>query len=188
MKKIIVGVTGTIGAGKDTVAKYFEEVLGFTHHSLSEILHDEADRRGMEQTRDTWFKLGNEIRAEFGTGELARRLVEKVNKEKAEKVILTSIRTPGEVEVIREAWSNFYFLGVDAPIELRYERVQGRGNLADDVTLDKFRAQEGREFATEGSGQQLGNTMAMADIIVQNEGTIEELQTQLSAVFDEVSA
>ena len=43
--RMIVGLTGTLGAGKDSVAEMLLE-HGFTYHSLSDIIRDQMKREG----------------------------------------------------------------------------------------------------------------------------------------------
>lgn len=180
---IVIGITGTIGAGKDTVAEYLMNKHDFVHYSLSDILRDKAAARGFEATRDNLAQIGNEIRTQHGTGELARRLVEKVNQAGDERVILTSIRTPGEVSILKKAWPRLYMLAVDAPIELRYERISKRGKRADEVSFEQFKAQELREFATDGPGQQLGKTIDLADKTVNNDSSLDDLYKQVDEII-----
>lgn len=48
---MIIGITGTFAAGKDTVADYLKE-KGFEHFSLGEELTDIANERGLAVSRD----------------------------------------------------------------------------------------------------------------------------------------
>ena len=53
---MIIGLTGSYGAGKDTVADYLK-AKGFGYHSLSDILRGELVRSGQSITRESLINL-----------------------------------------------------------------------------------------------------------------------------------
>ena len=180
---LIVGITGTSAAGKDTAASYLVDKKGFVHFSLSDILRDEAEKRGWEQNRDNWIKLGKEIREKYGVGELSRRVIKKIKDQGLDKVVVTSIRNPGEIDAFREETDNFHLIAIDAPQRLRFERAKARGNLADEVDFQTFVRQEEKEMATSGPGQQLGVCMSMADFEIINDKELPDFYQQLDEVL-----
>ena len=62
---MIIGITGTLGAGKTTVAIYLES-KGFIYRSVRSFITEEVHRRSIAVTRDTLVQVGNEIRAQHG--------------------------------------------------------------------------------------------------------------------------
>ncbi len=87
---------------------------------------------------------------------------------------MDSIRNPGEVAVLRTL-KRFVLLGIDAPQPLRFQRSVRRGRLGDGATLEEFARKEERENSTTEAGQQLLATLALADRVVDNDGTMEDL-------------
>ena len=69
----------------------------------------------------------------------------------------------------------FVLLGIDAPQPLRFQRSLRRGRLGDGATLEEFARKEDRENSRTEAGQQLLATLALADRVVNNDGTIKEL-------------
>ena len=59
----IIGITGTIGAGKGTIVDYLVKEKGYVHYSVREFLAEEVKRRGLEVNRDTLTEVGNDLRA-----------------------------------------------------------------------------------------------------------------------------
>ena len=59
----IIGITGTLGAGKGTIVDYLKEHYGYRHYSVRGYLIEEAQRRGMELNRDTFVVVANDLRA-----------------------------------------------------------------------------------------------------------------------------
>ena len=62
---MIIGITGTLGAGKGTIVGFLKE-RGFSHYSVREFLIEEINRRGLEANRDSMILVANDLRANFG--------------------------------------------------------------------------------------------------------------------------
>lgn len=148
----------------------FLAARGFAVCSLSDAVRDEATRRGLDHGRDSLIRVGVELRTEGGPGALARRIMPRLRR----RSVVDSIRNPGEVAVLRTL-KRFVLLGIDAPQPLRFQRSILRGRLGDGATLEEFARKEARENSTTEAGQQLLATLALADRVVINDGTIEEL-------------
>ena len=148
----------------------FLAARGFAVHSLSDVVREEAARRGLDHSRDSLIRVGVEMRTEGGPGALARRVLSRLRG----RAVVDSIRNPGEVEVLRTL-PRFVLLGIDAPQPLRFQRSLRRGRLGDGATLEEFARKEDRENSRTEAGQQLLATLALADRVVNNDGTIKEL-------------
>jgi dCMP deaminase len=173
---MMIGISGTNGAGKTTTAEYLKK-KGYAYYSCSDILRDILREKGEEITRDNLRELGNKIRKEYGNSELAKRLFKKIgNTEQSENVIIDSLRHTDEINVFRNFGDKFKLIFIDAPVEIRYERVRERKRADDFVSFDKFKSDEEKEMNTEGAGQQLGLCKEAADVLIINEGTMNELQ------------
>ncbi|MBI2107815.1 AAA family ATPase [Candidatus Woesearchaeota archaeon] len=69
---MIIGLTGKNASGKGEAAAYLKK-KGFEYHSLSDILREEATKRGIEHARENLINLGNELRSQFGPNYLAKK-------------------------------------------------------------------------------------------------------------------
>ncbi len=58
---MIIGITGTSGAGKGTVVDYLLK-KGFKHYSVRDFLTEEILKRGLEPNRDNMIFVANELR------------------------------------------------------------------------------------------------------------------------------
>ena len=152
----------------------FLSAHGFAIHSLSDVVRDEATRQGLDHTRDSLIATGVRLRSEGGAGALARKILPRLQGPSA----VDSIRSPGEVAVLR-ALPRFVLLGVDAPQAIRFERSRLRGREGDGATPEEFAAKEARENTTTEAGQQLLATLALADLVVDNNGSIEDLHRKV---------
>jgi dephospho-CoA kinase len=173
----LVGLTGTNGAGKGEVASFFEK-RGYTYYSLSDLIREELQKKGEEPTRDNLIKIGNALRKKSGADILARRVMRKVR----DKAVIDSIRNPKEVEYLKKQ-KNFILIAVDAPAAMRYERVKKRGRQESASTLQEFIQKEEEERSDSEKEQQLQNCMRMADVVVTNDGTLEDLHRKLKEML-----
>ena len=172
-KADIIGLTGTNGAGKGEAASFFM-ANGYAYFSLSDIIREELRKENREVTRDSMIRMGNDMRRKFLPDILARRAAEKIEG----KTVIDSIRNPHEVNFLRNQ-GNFILLSIDAPVEIRFERVKMRGREESAASLQEFMAKEAEEMGTEETGQQLLACMDLADHAIINDGTLEDLRNQL---------
>ncbi|MFC1732484.1 AAA family ATPase [candidate division KSB1 bacterium] len=177
---MIIGLTGTNGAGKGTVADILKE-KGFEYHSLSDIIREETRNRGLDENRDNLIAIGNELREKEGPGTLAIRTLKKFEVQDR-NFIVDSIRNPSEIEELKKNKS-FKLIAVDAPIELRYNRIKGRNRASDFVSFEKFKEQEESELKGGETSQQLVVCMQMADFNITNELTIDDLKKKVEDVL-----
>lgn len=182
-KKTIIGVTGTLASGKDTVADHISKNYNIKSYSTSDEVRYEATKRGVDHTRASLVEVANSIRAEFGLGELAKRALERVTADDQISLI-TGIRNTGEVKYLKEN-SNFLLISIDGPIEVRYERAKQRGRIGDGTTFEDFRVSEERELSNKEVGEhgiELLPCMRMADFFIINDGSLDELKTRVDEV------
>ncbi|MDD8031526.1 MAG: AAA family ATPase [Acidobacteriota bacterium] len=169
----LIGLTGTNGAGKGEVAAFFQK-KGYDYVSLSDIIREELRARGLEASRDNLIACGNELREKFGADILARRATKKIKG----PTVIDSIRNSREIEYLRSL-GDFILIAVDAPIEIRFERVKKRGRDESAVTLEEFRKKEELEKSTEENSQQLEACLKLADLTIINDGQLEQLWAKL---------
>ena len=172
----LIGLTGTNGSGKGEAAAYFKK-KGYAYFSLSDVIRDALRNDGKEDTRDNLIEKGNELRKKYGPDILARLAMEKVE----DKTVIDSIRNPSEVKYLRKE-KEFILLAIDAPVELRYERVKRRGRQESASTLEEFIKKEEEEMTDSEKEQQLHSCMKMADFIIMNDGTLEDLYLKLEEI------
>ena len=159
----------------------FLAARGFAVHSLSDVVREAAAAGGLAPSRDNLIATGVRLRSAEGPGVLAARILPRL----AGRAVVDSIRGPAEVAVLRTL-PVFVLIGVDAPMPLRFERSRLRGRLGDGATLEEFERQEERENASAETGQQLRRTLALADRVLLNDGTIADLHARAGALFEEI--
>lgn len=181
---MIIGITGTLGAGKGTVVEYLK-TKGFTHYSVRDFLNEEIVGRGLISNRDVMLATANDLRAMHGAGYIAEQLMERASKSKNHAVI-ESVRSVGEAEYIRERGGVLW--AVDADIKTRYGRITKRMSETDKVSFEKFQADEAAEFTNiDASKPNLKKLIEMADAVFQNNGSQAELYQQVEAALQKAA-
>jgi len=183
---IIIGITGTLGAGKGTIVDYLVKKKGFAHFSVRKFLLEKIRESGMPENRDSMFNLANELRAEHGPSYVVDQLYEEAKKS-GKNSIIESIRTTGEIASLKKK-GTFYFFAVDADPPIRYDRIQLRKSETDSVTFETFRQNEQRESVSSDPGvQNLEACIREADFVFLNKGTMEELYHQIDSVLKKLN-
>ncbi len=177
---VIVGITGTLGAGKGTVVDYLVREKKFAHFSVREYLREELEKRDIPVNRDSLTAIANSIRSKYGASFIAEALIKKA-KERGDDCVIESIRTPGEVEALRKEEA-FFLLAVDADPRIRYKRIRFRNSETDRVTFQTFIMNEEREMHTSDPNKQnLAACIGSADHIIRNDGSLEDLHKRTEA-------
>lgn len=174
----IIGITGTLGAGKGTIVDYLVRKKGFSHFSVRQYLTEVIEKQGLPLNRDSMFRVANELRSKQNPAFIIQELYKKAQTQGADAVI-ESIRTPGEVEFLKQQ-DNFILLAVDADPKIRFERIKNRRSSTDHIDFRTFIENEDREMSsTDPNNQNIRKCIEMADIVLSNNGTIEELYRQV---------
>jgi dephospho-CoA kinase len=182
---IIIGITGTLGAGKGTVVEYLIEKHNFTHFSVREFIAEVITAAGHDVNRDTLTHTANALREQHGPGYIIEELYKKASKT-SENCIIESIRTPGEITTLRKH-KGFVLLAVDADIHIRYNRIVIRNSETDRIDLETFKSNEEREMHSKDPNRQnLSECIKNADYIIRNDGTIDELQQKTEEILNEI--
>jgi len=175
---MIIGITGTYCAGKDTAACILEK-KNFIHISISDILKQYCVSHGKEATRENLTEIGNSLRKEYGAGILGKLALDGMQQGK--NYVVTSIRNPNEVIELRRA-KDFFLIKLDAPLELRYERFKKRHDRIKDkniTTKREFIKREESEKSNDAKGLQLHKVFELADATIFNDKDEKHLQKQL---------
>lgn len=171
---MIIGITGTDGAGKGTVVDYLVRQKGFEHYQARALILEEIARRGVADDRNQMRLVGNDLRRLHGNDYIIRTFLERARENGAKNVIIDSLRAVAEAETLKNAGG--IVLAVDADQRLRYERVQKRRSSSDQVTFEQFRDHEELEKNDpDPHGMQKQKVMEMADHTIYNDNHLEEL-------------
>ena len=183
---MIIGITGTDGAGKGTVVEYLKE-NDFVHYSSRDFLVKEIKKQGLEVTRNEMRLMGNKMRAAHGNEFIAKRAYELIRENNVKNAVVESIRAQAEAEYIKKHGG--ILLAVDADPIIRFKRVQARRSESDQVDYKTFLAHEELEKNDpDPNGMQKAKVMEMADYTILNNGTITELLESAKQLLEALNA
>lgn len=181
---MIIGVTGTNGAGKGTIVDYLVQ-KGFKHYSASEFITEEIERRGLPVNRDSMRLVANDLRKTYNPAYLFESLYQLAVKNGGDAV-LEAPRAIAEGKFLKD--NGVTLIAVDADRTVRYSRISKRGSVKDNVSFGQFSAQEDRELsATETHDMNILGVMKMADFTLSNNGSPEELRVQVDKVLKKIT-
>ena len=180
---MIIGITGSLGGGKGTVVEYLRSKHNFAHYSSSDLLVTILEERGEVVDRDGMNRIANELRAENSAGVPAENYKRYEAEDGESDVIFESIHSVPESDFIKSIGG--IMIGITASPEVRYERILARGSVKDNISREKFIEQQQREEAgsDDPNKSNIFDAIAEADFVIENNGTLEELQAQVDQIL-----
>ena len=182
---MIIGLTGTLGAGKGSVADILVRDYGFEKIVFSDWLKQQMKKQGLELTRKGIQDFADGLRKEFGVNALAVKVIEMMQPGK--RYVIDGFRNPGEVLEFRKL-PEFMLLGMDAPFSLRAQRMIARARADDPKTLEDFKVMEDRDkgIGQADYGQQMLACYDMADRYLLNDTSFEELMVRVKDLMEDL--
>lgn len=182
---IVIGVTGTLGAGKGTVAQYLVS-KGFKHFSVRDYLTKILLEEKKPVNRETMLALANGLREKYGFSYITDKVFEEAEKSK-HNAIIESFRHPDEIKSLQNK-SNFYLFSVDAPIKTRYLRIKKRASATDKINFEEFKKQEERETKNKSNfASNLFESMKLANFKFENNGTEKALYKKIDMALKKIN-
>jgi dephospho-CoA kinase len=183
MKKVVIGLTGEMGAGKDTFCQHIQKISNQPvfcfkfSDSLSEVLRIFFNDVSREDQQ--WLAIN--LRERFGKDILAKAMKKKIDNISEGLIVLNGIRYTEEFDMIKEAGGNIIYITADS--KTRWQRVQARGEKKDDnAPYEKFL--ELNKAATEILIPEIGRK---ADHKIDNNGSLDDFYKQIDNVFNKIN-
>jgi dephospho-CoA kinase len=167
--KTIIGVTGPIGSGKDTVADYIAKKLGIPVFEISKYIKDKIREAGLPINRTNTMNFGKQISKEEGPDSIAKLYLSQMG----DMAVFSGFRQPPQLDYL-EKNANLILIAVDADPKLRHDRVMARGTVEEFPQLDSFLAHEQEENSGD-SPMRLFDCMARAKYKILNNSDLAAL-------------
>jgi len=154
------------------------------HYVYSDILREIAKQRRIEPTRANLQKLGNDVKKASGNqGILSRRLLDNI---KTDKVVVDGIRNVDEIVELKKG-KKAYIIGVIASQRVRFKRLRKRSREGDPINFSEFKRLDNFENRGKTRGQEINKCLKLADYIINNNGTLEQLQHKAEEIIMAIS-
>ena len=169
-------ITGLMRSGKDFVAHYIINKYNYIQLNMSDVIKDELIEQGREPTKMNMSILADEWRKLHGKDIVMRKTLEKA--ENHDKVIITGIRSPEELDYLQNNTKRFKLIAIQASREIRYNRRSEK----DPQTPEEFFERDERDILFKG----LGKVMEKADYNIKNEGPLEDIYLQIDSIIERI--
>ncbi|HEY0964814.1 MAG TPA: AAA family ATPase [Candidatus Paceibacterota bacterium] len=174
---MIIGITGSFGAGKGYVADYLVKKKGFAHFSARSLITKEIEKRGLPVNRDSMIEVANDLRKQGGSTYIFERLVDEAKNHGGDAVV-ESVRAVAEARYIKAEGG--VVLGIDADPKIRYERIVRRGSETDHVSFEEWREQEIKESNPDDpTKQDIFGALRESDFVIMNVDSTNALEAKV---------
>lgn len=173
-----IGLVGGIASGKTTISKMFER-FGFTIISLSDFIKEEIKAKNLEMmSRDVYFDTANAMRRQNGNHIIAQMAINKIVQDDPPCFLIDGIRVVEEVTLLREAFTDFFLIGINTSLEERLRRIQLRQREIDAIQIEKILKDISRESSDGAQVCQLDLVLQMCDMHINGAMALEEIRDE----------
>ena len=181
----ILAVVGMSGSGKSVVVDYLTG-KGYPKVYFGGMIYKEMEKRGIARTEDgeSEKKFREEIREKEGKDWVVRQVIAETRdliSAGQKRIILDGVYSWTEYRILKHEFPKcLTFVGVVVDKKVRYGRVKKRQVRP----LDEQEIR-GRDIA-EIENLEKGGPIAAADYYILNNGTIEDVHTDVDAILKKV--
>ncbi len=174
MKLIIT--TGMPGAGKEEFLLAASD-SGIPFLRMGDIVREYHAKRSEEDKDLSVGQLANLDRQRYGFDIWAKRALEKMY---GDIFMIDGCRSMDEVRAYRNITDDVNIVGIFASPKTRYDRLVKRGREDAPKNIEEFHERDNREL-----GWGLGETMALADVMIINESSLDEFKDNVRKLMEE---
>lgn len=178
----VIGIVGLPGSGKSEAAAVARE-MDIPVVTMGDVVRAETEDRGLDPASDHG-AVAQAMRDESGLSAIADRSLPIIESEleDADVVLVDGIRSGHEVAVFEEAFGDdFTLVEVDAPFEIREERLADRGRDTDESAGGESLAE--RDERERGFG--MDEAIAAADVTIENTDSLEAFRDRVRTLLEE---
>lgn len=174
----LIAFVGLPASGKSEAASV-ARIMKIPVVSMGDAVREEAARRGLAPTDENIGGTGSALRREEGMDAIAKRCVPVVCAQSSNVVVIDGTRNIEEVNYFKKQFGkDFKLIAIQAPFELRLERVKKRARSDDMTGIEELRRRDERE-----KGWGLDKALAIADMTIDNTRSIDEFKEEIKGLF-----
>jgi dephospho-CoA kinase len=175
MPKVFV-LTGMPGAGKEEFVKVAQKD-GYSVIRMGDVVRLEAEKRRVIMDDRGVGGFASSERQAHGPGIWAERCLPLLGPG---HVVIDGSRSVAEIEVFRTALGKgVRLVAVHTSPDRRFDRLRSRGRYDAPHTRQEFRERDEREL-----GWGLGSLIALADVMIVNESSLDEFHAKAKEELD----
>lgn len=176
----VIGTVGLPGSGKGEAATVARE-NGIPVVTMGDVVRQETADRGLDPSKDHG-SVAKALREEHGPAAIAERSLPMIadRLEDHETVLVDGIRSDTEVDVFESEFGDaFTLVSIEAPFEVRAERIDARGrDLGEDDGGEALATRDERE-----RGFGMDDAMARADVVIDNTDSLEAYHDRIERII-----
>lgn len=178
MKKVIA-IVGMPGSGKSEAGVFFKE-KGWEVLRFGSVIDEGLQSEGLPWNAENNIYYREKIRKELGMAAVAIKMLPKIDAaiQSNKEIVLDGLYSWEEYTMLKEKFPNLFLLCIYASPAIRYERLSTRKERP--FTYEDARVRD----LTELQNLNKGAPIAMADYLIKNEGTKEELDRELQVFLE----
>jgi dephospho-CoA kinase len=175
----IIAFTGMPASGKSEAVVIARD-KGIPVVRMGDLVWEETKRQGKTLDDKNVGDVAKIMRKKHGLDIWAKRTSEKIHSlKKSPLLVIDGVRNMEEIEFFKkELGMDFLVVAIDAPDELRRKRAIARGRTDDSKNLKDLEERDRREIRWG-----LQKVIADADIIIPNNGSLDDLKKQVLTVL-----
>ena len=175
---VLIVIAGMPGAGKEEFVSV-ARTKGFKVVRMGDVVREFASKTSAEVNDKGVGGFANEERQKHGYDIWARRCVDRVE---SERTIIDGSRGVMELKVYQERFGkDIRLVAIHSSPSTRYPRLIKRGREDAPKNIAEFNNRDDRELSWG-----LGSLIALADVMMVNEGTIEGFKSSCARVLDSI--
>ena len=188
----IVAIVGMCGAGKSVVADHLVQ-RGFCFLRFGQLTMDELLRRGLVVNEANERTVREELRKEYGMAAFALLNIPNIDRLGEHALVaIDGLYSWSEYKVLKERYGKrLVVLAVYASPATRYARLCLRSQDSTDAAARNRTLtpeQAASRDAAEIEKLEKGGPVSMADFLINNEGTLDDLEQNVTAFLEWLEA
>lgn len=179
---MIAALVGMPGSGKTVAANYLKD-KGWAKIRFGQITQDKLEDKDREINEDNEREIRKQLRQEHGMKAFAKLNQSKIDRALAAKgkVVIDGLRSLEELRYLRQEYGDkFEVIAVLASPTTRHKRLSSRKERP--LTKEECRSRDLSEI----KDLNVGDSIALADYYLVNEGTLQNLKQRLNQLLQRI--
>jgi len=180
----VIGTVGLPGSGKGEAAEV-ARAMDIPVVTMGDVVRQACRDRGLEPETHHG-DVAQQLREEDGETAIAERSLPTIRDHLSESdvVLVDGLRSPAEVDRFQTAFGDeFLLVSIEAPFELRADRLRSRGRELTDEDETELKKRERRELDFG-----MGDVMEMADVTLENTDDLETFHDRVRELLSDPGA